>query len=134
VPLEEHIAIVYVDLLQDAIQDDALFRATDRGEVHRYLVIDRDEGGVPEGNGELVQVSPVAAARPDPGHLPVRVVQDHVLADAVPLYDPALPPDEHRSAPIVLYLEVRRVLVLAEPHGLTTLVEDHGAVLPSALL
>ena len=39
--------------------------------------------GVLRADEELVQVSPKAVARADPGYLAVRAVQDHVLAEAV---------------------------------------------------
>ena len=59
-----------------------------------------------------MQVPAVAVASLDPGHLAVGVVEDHVLAYAVPGHDLALPPGEHRLAPVGLHLEVRRVPVL----------------------
>jgi hypothetical protein len=52
----------------------------------------------------------------------------------VPEDDAALPPGEHGPAAIALHLEGPRGDVLFEPHELTAVVEDHGPVLPGALL
>src|SRR5918994_1385319 len=45
-----------------------------------------------------------------------------------------LPPGEHRSALIVLHLEVPGGPVLAIPHKLSDIVDDHWAMVPRALL
>ena len=81
-----------------------------------------------------MQVPRVAVARSDSAHLAVGVVEDHVLAFAMALDHDAVPPGEHWSAPIVLHLEVPGARVLAKPHYLSVVVEDHRTVLPGALL
>src|SRR5215218_7905455 len=109
-------------------------RAADRREVRLCRDVGRQERGVLRGDQELVQVSPVAVARADAGHLAVRVVEDHVLADAVPGHDLTLPPGEHGSPPVALDPEVPGRAVLAIPYELPLVVDDHRAVLACALL
>src|SRR5215203_1388488 len=81
-----------------------------------------------------MQISPVAIARAHPGYLAVRVVEDHILAGAVPGHDLTLPPGEHGPPSVALHLEVPGGAVLAIPHELPLAVYDHGAVLACALL
>src|SRR4029450_7564962 len=85
-------------------------------------------------NEELMQVALVAVARPDPAYLVVRAIEDHVLANAVAGHDLALPPGQCWLSLVGLHLEIRRVPVLAEPHELPLVVDDHRTVLPGALL
>src|SRR5215213_3341081 len=77
-------------------------------------------------------VSLMAVAGPDPGNLVVGAVGYDVLALAVPAVV-ADPPGQHHLSPILLHLEVERVLLRItqrmEPDGLAALVEDQGRVL-----
>src|SRR5688500_9754502 len=133
-PLEEHLPGLDVDLPGDPLPDHAILRTADRGEIRLRPLVARQERGVLRGYGELVQIAPLPVARFHPGYLTVRAVEDHVLAYAVPCYDLAFPPGEYRLPPVALHLEVRRVPVLAEPHELSQVVDDHRTVLPGALL
>src|ERR687897_124080 len=84
-----------VHLLDDPFPGYAILRAANRGEVRSPRSVGHQERGVLRGDEELVQVPTVTVARAHPGYLTVRVIEDHVLADAVPGHDPALPPGEH---------------------------------------
>ncbi len=134
VPLEEDLPGLDVHFLGYAVPRHATLRATDRGEVRGRRLVGRQERGVLGCDHKLVQVAFEAIARADPCYLCVRVVEDHVLADAVPRDDPALPPGEHGPALVVLRLEVPRGRVLGEPHEPPSVVEDHRSMLPCALL
>src|SRR5215217_1827909 len=81
-----------------------------------------------------MQVAPVAVACPDAVYLAVRVIEDHVLANAVAGHDLALPPGQYQLSLVSLHLEISRVPVLAEPHELSLVVDNHRTVLPGALL
>lgn len=129
VPLEDETVRGDVDLLHDAVVDPAVLRAADRPEVGRHLVVGRDVGRTARGQLKLVQVALEAVAdrlhRRDPL---VRGVVDLVLA----LADPrdvavALPPGEHRPAPVGLDTEVRRLQRLRElvvPADTSLVVDD----------
>ena len=134
VPFEEDLAGLDVELLDDAVPRRAVLRAAGWGEIRRHRLVGGEQRGVLRGDEELVQVSVEAVARADPRYLPVRVVEDNVLPDAVPGHHGPLPPGEHGPAPVSLHLEVPRGDVLLEPHELTAVVEDHGPMLPDALL
>jgi hypothetical protein len=137
VPLEEHLPGRDVELLGYAVQHNAVCRAAHRGEVHRHLVVDRDQRNAFGRDQELVVVARVAVPRSEPPHLPVGAVEDDVLALAVAGVV-ADPPGEHRLAPVPLHLEVHHVQILvlqeAQPHGLSVVVEDHASVLPRTVL
>src|SRR5215217_1424543 len=109
-------------------------RAADRGEIRASRSVGHQERGALQGDQELVEVSLVAVARAHPACLAVRVIEDYVFAYAVPGRDLALPPGEHRSAPVALHFEVPGGAVLAIPHELPLLVDDHRAVLACTLL
>src|SRR5919112_2224832 len=133
-PLEEHLPALEVELLGDPSPHQPVFRAPDRGEVRSCLGVGRQERGVAGSDGELVQVALVAVASLDPPYLPVRVVEDHVLPDAVSGHDPTLPPGQHRLTPVALHLEVCCVPVFAEPDNPSEVVDDHRSILPGTLL
>jgi len=81
-----------------------------------------------------MQVSAVAVTRADPRYFAVRVIEDHIRADAMPVDDASLPPGQDASAPVVLHLEVPCGRVLPEPHQLPQVVDYHRAVLTGAHL
>ncbi len=134
VPLKENLAALYVYLLGDPAPHRPVLRTADRGEVCSCGDVGRQERGVLGGDEELVQVPKVAVASADPGYLLVRVIEEDILADAVPVNDPTLPPGEHGSTLVVLQFEVPRGPVLAKPHELPEVIDQHRAVLTGALL
>src|SRR5215208_7457776 len=91
VPLEDDLPGLDVHLLDDPFPGHAILRATDRGKVRSRRGVGRQERGVLRGDEELVQVPPQAVARAHPGYLAVSAIEDHMLAEAMPGYDPALP-------------------------------------------
>src|SRR5919107_4807566 len=135
VPLEDDFTALDVHLLDDPFAGHAILRAADRGEVRSRRGVGHQERGVLGRDEELVKVpTTVTVARAHPGYLTVGVVEDHVLADAVPGRDLALPPSEHGSAFVVLPLEVSRGPVPAKPHELTLVVDYHWTVLSGPFL
>src|SRR5215217_4247972 len=109
-------------------------RAADRGEIRASRSVGHQERGVLRSDQELVEVPTVTVARAHPACLAVRGIEDHILADAVPGRDLALPPGEHRSAFVVLHLEVSRGPVVTEPHEMPLVVDYHWTVLACTLL
>jgi hypothetical protein len=107
-PLEEHLARLDVYLLDYAVQDEAHFRTTVRGEVPGGLGVDCDEGGVTCGDEELVMVAGVAVARRESLHLPVGVVENDVLPIPVAAVDTP-PPGEDGLPPVGLRPEAHDV-------------------------
>src|SRR5829696_6352953 len=133
-PLEDDLPDLDVHLLDDPFPDHAILRAANRGEVRSLRSVGHQERGVLRGDEELVEVPTVTVARAHSGYLTVRAIEDHILADAVPGRDLALPPSEHGSAFVVLHLEVPCGSVPAKPHELPLVIDYHWAVLPGALL
>src|SRR5215211_5678646 len=113
-------------------------RAADRGEIRASRSVGHQERGVLRSDQELVEVPTVTVARAHPACLAaclaVRGIEDHILADAVPGRDLALPPGERRLTLVVLHLEVSRGLVVTEPHELPKVVDYHWTVLASSFL
>jgi hypothetical protein len=134
VPLEDDLAGLDVELLGDPVPRCAVLHAAGRRQIRRHRRVGRQQRSVLGRDEELVQVPPVAVARPDSRNLAVSIVEDDVLADAVPGDDAALPPGKHGPPPVALHLEVPRGDVLFEPHELTAVVEDHGSVLTGTFL
>src|SRR5918993_2367761 len=133
-PLEDDLPGLDVHLLDDPFPDHAILRSTDRGEVRSLRSVGHQERGVLRGDEELVEVPTVIVARTHSGYLTVRAIEDHILADAVPGRDLALPPSEHGSAFVVLHLEVPCGPVPAKPHELPLVIDNHWTVLSGALL
>src|SRR5215217_5235523 len=94
-PLEKYLARLDIQLLDYPVKHNTVYRTTDAGEVHGHLAVDRDKSGILGRDEELVVVSLVAVAGPEPLYLPVGVVADHVLALAKAGVI-TLPPGEHR--------------------------------------
>src|SRR5919112_555289 len=132
-PLEDDLPGLDVHLLDDPFPDHAILRAANRGEVRSPRSVGHQERGVLRGDEELVEVPTVTVARAHSGYLTVRAIEDHILADAVPGRDLALPPGEYGSAFVVLHLEVPCGLVPAKPQRLPKVIDYHWAVLPSTL-
>jgi hypothetical protein len=132
VPLEYDLAGLDVELLDYPVEHNTVYRIDHRNEVPWHLVVDRDQGRIFGRDEELVVVPVISVAGPDPRHLPVGAVRDHVLPLAVSCVLP-LPPSEYLTAAVALQLEVHRVHRLTlhgpEPHGLASVVEDQAAVL-----
>ena len=80
VPLEQHLAGLDVDLLDDAVDDLLVGGAADGGQVRGRRGIGDDQRRVPGRDEELVEVGGVPVGRPDGGDLLVTVVVDVVGA------------------------------------------------------
>src|SRR5215218_169036 len=136
VPLEEHLAGLDVYLLDYSVEHSAVRRPPYGGQIPRHLTVDRDQGCVLGRDEELVVVSLVAVAGPDPLYLPIRVVHEHVLALAKACVE-SLPPGEHLLALVCLHLEIERVLLIItlqrmEPYRLPAVVDDQRGVFAGA--
>src|ERR687889_1940240 len=130
-PLEERLASLDVELLDDPLPHHVAPRAADGGEIPWHRVVDRNQCGVLRADEELVVVSIVAVGGRKAGYLTVGTIEDHILAWC-------LPPGKHRSTLVGLHLKVKRASIRAaqgmEPHDLPAVVEDHRAALPSVAL
>src|SRR5215208_398574 len=133
-PLEDDLPDLDVHLLDDPFPDHAILRAANRGEVRSLRSVGHQERGVLRGDEELVEVPTVTVARAHSGYLTVRAIEDHILADAVPGRDLALPPSEHGPAFVVLHLEVPCGSVPAKPHELPLVIDNHWTVLAGSFL
>src|SRR5215207_8852358 len=136
VPLKEHLAGLDVDLLDYPVEHSAVCWTPYGGQVHRHLTVDRDQRCILRRDEELVVVTLVAVAGPDPLYLPIRVVHEHVLALAKPRVE-SLPPGEHLLALVSLHLEIERVLLFItlqrmEPYRLPAVVDDQRGVFAGA--
>lgn len=137
VPFEQHRTGRDVDLLHDPGVDPAEARAAEHGQVGPRRPIDQQQRGPPRGQVELVQVGPRAVPGLDGCDVVVPGVIDNPLADAVPVTgDRALPPGQHRVAPILLDGQPHRRLVRPgqrkEPHQPPGPVHDHRPLLARA--
>src|SRR5215212_1188276 len=137
VPLEDDLTALDVDLLDDPVEHVTVYRIADRDAVPWHLVVDRDQGRILGRDEELVVVTLVSVAGPEPLYLAVGVVADDVLALAVAGVA-SLPPGQNRLPLVRLRFEVHHVHILvlqeAQPHGLSIVVEDHAPVLPRTVL
>src|SRR5215213_9621561 len=136
VPLKEHLSSFDVDLLDYPVEHSAVRRTPYVGQIPRHLTVDRDQRRVLGRDEELVVVSLVAVAGPDPLYLPISVVHEHVLALAEPRVE-SLPPGEHLLALVSLHLEIERVLRFIalqgmEPYRLPAVVDDQRGVFAGA--
>ena len=107
VPFEEHAPGRDVDLLDDAVLDEAPLRPADAAQVGSNLTVGGDERCSARCQLELVQVAVETVARAHRGDVTVRRVVDLVLPfagarDALG----SLPPREHRPAVIALDPEI----------------------------
>src|SRR5215211_1876275 len=134
VPLEEDLASLDVYLLGDPLYYPPRHGTTEVREIPAHQVVDREQSRALRGDEKVVLVSPVSVARFDPLYLAVGTVEDYVLPDAGPGPYLALPPSQHRLAPIMLHLEVQRIQTIAEPDGPSHVVDDHRSVLSTAYL
>ncbi len=128
VPLEQHAAGRDVDLLHGPGQGHPLLRPAQLGQVGRHRPERGDQRGVLRGDDELVQVGLQSVARADGGDGPVRTVGDHRLAFPVAGDHAALPPGEHRLAPVGLDLEVHPSRPGAGREGGVRRIPDDAAV------
>src|ERR671916_14699 len=101
-PLEERLASLDVELLDDPLHRHAASGAADGGEIPWHRVVDRDQCGVLRADEELVVVSVVAVGSADPCYLAVGMVEDHVLAWH------GFDPRKDGLSPVALHLEVHR--------------------------
>src|SRR5215213_1104255 len=136
VPLKEHLSSFDVDLLDYPVEHSAVRRTPYVGQIPRHLTVDGDQRRVLGRDEELVVVTLVAVAGPDPLDLPISVVHEHVLALAKPRVV-SLPPGEHRLSLVSLHLEVERVLRFItlqrmEPYRLPAVVDDQRGVFAGA--
>jgi hypothetical protein len=132
VPFEEHKTGLEVDLLNDAVDHDAVPRTPDLGEVAPHERVDDEQRRALWRQQELVEIGPVPVACRDPLDLAVGLVEHHALAEPDADVRDALPPGEHGPAPVALDPEVHRLLAprrRAGPHELPAAVDDHGSVL-----
>src|SRR5207302_8945406 len=106
VPLPQDLAGRNVDLLDDAVEDPALLRSADGGQVDVELVVDREQSRVSRSDHELVDVAGIAVAGADLRDLPVPVVVDGVVAAADAHRCAPAPPGENGFAAVLLHLEV----------------------------
>jgi hypothetical protein len=135
VPLEDDSARGDVDLLDDAVEDEAVPRPADRVQVLRDLPVDRDERRAARGDEELMLV----AGKSVPGvHLAdaiVRAVEDLVLPAADSLRRGTLPPREHGPVAVALHAKVGRAWShRVEPDDLAVVVGDQRPRLRDVLL
>jgi hypothetical protein len=117
----------YLELLHDASHREPLLATVTKFEA-------RHEGGAVVGEQELVQVRRPSLPRREARDLPVRRVRDDVLPAPEPTARKRLPPREHRLAAEHRRAEVHRRARRggAEPHHLSSIVEDEHAALPGA--
>ena len=128
VPLEEHLAFLDVELLDDPFGHLTARRSPDRGEVRGHRVVDREERGAAFGDQELVEIAAVPVSAVHALELAVATVVDHA-ASAVGASGRALVPGEDGLAAVGLRAEVLRQLgrKRQEPDWLAAVVEDHRA-------
>ena len=107
--------------------DHASAPLADARAVDRRDVVGEDERRSLRGDDELVQVGLETVPGREARDLAVRLVEDHVLADAEAVLGLPLPPGQHRPAPEQRGAEVhrRRRRRGPEPHGLAAGVDDH---------
>src|SRR5699024_3201301 len=134
VPFEKDAPGVDLQFLNDAVEEEAIFRAVVGAEIPLDRRVDADESGIARGDHELVQVPTlVAVADLNGGNLFVRIVVDEEMADAVAGWFGALLPGEHWFAIEGLDPEVHRLaevdLRRREPDGFAGAIHDHDAAL-----
>ena len=129
VPFEEHTAGGDGELLDDALQHEAVARASELTEVGGHLAVDREQRFAARKQLELVDVAGEPVPGADDLQQPVGAIQDVIAAretDAAHAHG-ALPPGQHRLSLVALHLEVgdtRRRQGL-EPDDLALVVDDH---------
>jgi hypothetical protein len=134
VPLPDDFAGGDVDLLGDAVEYLAVGRAAVFREVVRDRVVGGDQRRAAVGEPELMLVGIEPVARRDGGDLLVVLVEDHVLAGAVPGAARALADVEgqDRLAAVLLDPEVGRLVGQIDREKvewLPLVVDDLGALL-----
>jgi hypothetical protein len=109
VPLEKDLAALDIHLLDYPVEDPTIHRATHGREVHLLFSIYGEQRGILGCNEKLVMVPLITVAGPDPGYLLVGAIGQDVLALPVPAVV-AGPPGQHHLSPVLLHLEIERVL------------------------
>ena len=128
IPLPHHKAGLDVDLLHDAVVDQAAARAANAMEVPMNRRIGRDESGVLRCDPKVVQVRVQTVARVDLGDRRVAAAVHLVDALAVELDRATLPPGQHRLPLVGLHVEVERarwVVRRVKPYERPRRADDH---------